>query len=489
MKLVPRMNAQPKSNVGREKPAVGELAASIATSELIGESYPNNVYAERTILGAVLLDEKAFTLAEDSLQVEDFSLDSHRVIWKRMATLHANGSAIDIVTLANELGRNKEVEFIGGVAYLASLTEGLPRRPAIDDYIRIVANASLLRKYITIAESAIAKAENDGRTAAELIGDTTAQLLDAVSQSKVSWRIASKRELLVGAGEFLLQNSPETEWTVKGLIQRGGNGIIVGDPGATKSLLAYDLLLHLVAGCDWLGCKVPKRMRCALVSREDHPGLTSQRGQKLIDGLPTDVFEALREVNINEWFYLNTRAQTETLSLQKESDVQEIIEEFKAKKIEFAVFDVFRRLWDGDENDNQAVANVLAVLTRIQTECDCSVVLVHHLNKGDGSANIFNRIRGASSIYGWREWAFGITVENPEAEPRNRIRKIVFETKADTASDPIYYRISGFAEKIMVENCDAPPRAERKSKSKTVVEAEKPEDQASLFHKSKPNGD
>jgi len=45
---------------------------------------------------------------------------------------------VDIVTLANELARYKEVEAVGGVAYLASLTEGLPRRPVIEEYIRIV---------------------------------------------------------------------------------------------------------------------------------------------------------------------------------------------------------------------------------------------------------------------------------------------------------------------------------------------------------------
>ena len=54
--------------------------------------------------------------------------------------------AVDIVTLANELARYKELEAVGGVAYLASLTEGLPRRPVIEEYIRIVKDKSLLRK-------------------------------------------------------------------------------------------------------------------------------------------------------------------------------------------------------------------------------------------------------------------------------------------------------------------------------------------------------
>ncbi len=155
--------------------------------------------------------------------------------------------------------------------------------------------------------------------------------------------------------------------------------------------------------------------------------------------------------------YYNTRAQSDTFSLQNKMDVQEIMAAFKEKGIEIAFFDVFRRLWDGDENDNREVAKVLAVLTKIQTECGCSVVLIHHLNKSEGGT-IFQRIRGAGSIYGWREWAFGISIENPEDDPKDRIRKIVFETKAATPASPIYYCFEGEEGKVVLASC-APPEA------------------------------
>ena len=72
---------------------------------------------------------------------------------------------MDIVTLANELARYKEVESVGGVAYLASLTEGLPRRPVIEEYIRIVKDKSLLRKLMLICSSAIARAADQSEDA------------------------------------------------------------------------------------------------------------------------------------------------------------------------------------------------------------------------------------------------------------------------------------------------------------------------------------
>src|ERR1019366_2673915 len=107
---------------------------------------PSNVAAERTILGAILLDNQSLSEAEERLTPEDFSLDSHQRIYQRMTELGGNGHAVDLVTLANELAKYKEIESVGGVAYLSSLTEGLPRRPMIEEYIRIVKDKSLLRQ-------------------------------------------------------------------------------------------------------------------------------------------------------------------------------------------------------------------------------------------------------------------------------------------------------------------------------------------------------
>ncbi len=124
---------------------------------------PANIDAEKTILGAILLDNASHAEASERLEPEDFSLDSHRRIYQRMSELINAERAVDIVTLANELARNKEVESVGGVAYLASLTEGLPRRPVIEEYIRIVKDKSLLRKLMLICSAAIARAAEQKR--------------------------------------------------------------------------------------------------------------------------------------------------------------------------------------------------------------------------------------------------------------------------------------------------------------------------------------
>ena len=70
---------------------------------------PANVDAEKTILGAILLDNAAHSEAAEKLDADDFSLDSHRRIFLRMSELMNSQHAVDIVTLANELARQKEI--------------------------------------------------------------------------------------------------------------------------------------------------------------------------------------------------------------------------------------------------------------------------------------------------------------------------------------------------------------------------------------------
>jgi len=131
---------------------------------------PANLDAEKTILGAILLDNSFHSEAAEKLEADDFSLDSHRRIFLRMSDLMNEQRAVDIVTLSHELSRYKEIESIGGVAYLASLTEGLPMRPVIEDYVRIVKDKSLLRRLMLICSAAIARAADQSETALEVIG-------------------------------------------------------------------------------------------------------------------------------------------------------------------------------------------------------------------------------------------------------------------------------------------------------------------------------
>ncbi len=131
---------------------------------------PVSMEAERSILGAILLDNSLYDQAAEHLTPDDFSLDAHRRVYSRMRDLQESGRPVDMITLVEELDRHKEVEAIGGVAYLSSLIDGVPDRPSIEHYVRIVRNKALLRGLINAAQNAIAEAIEHSDEAEEVLG-------------------------------------------------------------------------------------------------------------------------------------------------------------------------------------------------------------------------------------------------------------------------------------------------------------------------------
>lgn len=132
---------------------------------------PANVDAERAILGAILFDSSYYRKVVGKLDAADFSLDSHRIIFNAMQELDEAGSAIDIVTLVEQLKVTKVLDRIGEtpVAYIASLTEGLPWRPSIRDYLRIVREKRILRSIISLCSSVSSSAWEQQTTSSEIL--------------------------------------------------------------------------------------------------------------------------------------------------------------------------------------------------------------------------------------------------------------------------------------------------------------------------------
>jgi replicative DNA helicase len=143
----------------------------------IERSIPANPNAERSVLGGILLDAKAYDeAAAGGLTTSDFSLDSHRRIYFAIQQMGEAGSAIDLVTLCNFLGDRRELEPLGGAAYIAGLLEGVPDRPSIRHYVDIVKRKAAARNVAHACHVAIGAISN-GSSAQECVGELSERLL------------------------------------------------------------------------------------------------------------------------------------------------------------------------------------------------------------------------------------------------------------------------------------------------------------------------
>jgi replicative DNA helicase len=139
---------------------------------------PASVHAEMTILGAMLVEPVAIVDATMLLKTDDFALDSHRKIYDAMLHLAEAGHAVDIVTVADALKKRKELDSVGGLPYLASLSEGLPRKLSIESYVRIVRDKSLMRQLLTVCDRGMGDAADQSREALDVLNEVSSRLIE-----------------------------------------------------------------------------------------------------------------------------------------------------------------------------------------------------------------------------------------------------------------------------------------------------------------------
>ncbi len=145
---------------------------------------PSNLDAERSILGAILLDNNALNAALEALKPDDFFIPQHRSIFNQMIALGEAQHAIDLVTLTEELHRRGELESSGGAPYLASLVDGVPRVSNVDHYARIVKEKALLRNLIHATHN-IQQHAFDGEDGADTILDNAESSIFALAEDRV----------------------------------------------------------------------------------------------------------------------------------------------------------------------------------------------------------------------------------------------------------------------------------------------------------------
>ncbi len=145
---------------------------------------PHNEEAERSALGAVMLNKEALLDVAEEVKPEDFYNESHKEIFDAIMTLYRENVAVDMLTVCEELSRRKALDMVGGRAYIATLTAEVPSTANAGEYAKIVSEKAMLRRLITAAEDITVKGYDDKMAAEDLLDYAEGDI----------FRIAQKRQ-------------------------------------------------------------------------------------------------------------------------------------------------------------------------------------------------------------------------------------------------------------------------------------------------------
>ena len=216
----------------------------------IAKKLPSNDDAERSVLGALLLDNARLKDVAGYLHVDEFFDPRHSVIFDAFCSLALQqiaagvplGSSIDLVILSEFLFAKEQLDKAGGAPYLASLVDGVPRVSNIRHYAQIVKEKSALRRVIRLAHS-IQEQAFEGTTAiADLV------LTAETSLKQLASRPDENPAVVVGFKSLLERECAPIEYAIEPLLSRRGTGMVYGWRGTGKSWVCTQMAVDIAMG-------------------------------------------------------------------------------------------------------------------------------------------------------------------------------------------------------------------------------------------------
>ena len=246
---------------------------------------PQNIEAEMSVLGSMMIDRGALDKGMEGLRVEDFYRPTHEDIFDALGALAHDGAPVDLITLQEELRKRGKLEDCGGTEYLMALVDSVPTAANVDYYAKIVSDKAALRRLISVAQEILAEAAIDGQASAlDILASAESKIL-SVARNITSGRQTT--EQIVHEVWDMLERASRGELGVpiglKPLAQQSvvmlpGDLIVIGGrPGTGKTALACQLV-DSASFEGWPG---------ALVSLEMSPAQLKMREMACMTGIPT----------------------------------------------------------------------------------------------------------------------------------------------------------------------------------------------------------
>lgn len=225
-------------------------------SKSAGRVPPQNVSAEKSLLGALMLSDKYIPEIIMILKPDDFYEKSHQIIYDAMLCLYDSKKPVDLLTLTSELRKRKALKDIGGAPYLTELSNYVQTASHAVAYAEMVKEASIRRKLVKAGSEIVDKAYEEGAKVDELVGAAEKELFEA-SNNVVKSDYVAMDELLADAYERI-EELHKNKGTLRGLktgftdldkktagFQKGDLVIIGARPAMGKTTLAQNLAYNI----------------------------------------------------------------------------------------------------------------------------------------------------------------------------------------------------------------------------------------------------
>ncbi len=272
---------------------------------------PQNIEAEQSVLGAIILDNEALPKALEIVGDDDFYKDSHRRIYRAVLDLFDKNEPIDIVTLTDHLRKTDDLEAVGGLSYLSHLANSIPTSANIRYHARIVREKALLRSLIRSATHITSKVYEDSLDADEMV-DYAERTIFEIAEKRTKTSFSTMREVIKDTFK-MIEHLYDKKEAITGVpsgfkdldeltsgFQPGDLIVVGGRPGMGKTAFALNIAQHVaielkepiaIFSLEMAKEQLALRMLCAesmvdssrvrkgFISREDWPKLTAAAGR------------------------------------------------------------------------------------------------------------------------------------------------------------------------------------------------------------------
>ncbi|MBI5526121.1 MAG: replicative DNA helicase [Deltaproteobacteria bacterium] len=264
---------------------------------------PQNIDAERAVLGGILLDNTALDRVVDQLKPDDFYRETHRKIFRAILALSERSDPFDLVTVSEALAGDGALSDVGGPAYLSSLVDEVPSAVNIDTYSQIVREKAVLRRLIAVAGRIASDAFGAPEHLGQFLDDAEKQIFD-ITQARARTPFVAMKDAVREAYKRIEEINTSDE-EITGLstgysrldemtagLQPGNLIIIAGRPGMGKTSLALNIAEHAA---------IRKKAPVIVFSLEMDRNELAQRMLSSEAGLGLNKFRFPKRMEVEDW--------------------------------------------------------------------------------------------------------------------------------------------------------------------------------------------